>query len=431
LVTFVSLFLWLMTGVHPVKVAVDPSVATVEIFLDGESIGMAKEPRWTVPCDFGELVRPHLLDAVGRDSNGAETGRAQQIINLPRPDAEVEIVLEEGTSSTPEMVRVITESAQRLDPLAVFVTFDGRSLVPELDGRFRLPEYDHREMHLLGAEAHYPDGISARTDITFGGAYGGMVASELTAVPVDVEGGRRVTVADFEGLLQVRGKIASVVAVEQQGARVFFIRDRGAWPTLRRMGYFMDRTTGRLGYMVATEPDLPANKHRVHFVVPNPTRQRGLALFPFSGAFDLKRWGLPWLACHLEHEMGSATGQRLAEAVAVAGMRAVGGGSPRAVLLVVSGDNLDHSHYGPQAVRDYLRALRVPLFVWTTEDGDFETEWGEAHRVSTQGSLNKASRRLLKTVKQQWIVWIEGRHLPSDIALDERAKKFRLAGEAL
>jgi hypothetical protein len=162
--------------------------------------------------------------------------------------------------------------------------------------------------------------------------------------------------------------------------------------------------------------------------VPNPTRQRGLALFPFSGPFDIKRMGLPWLVSHLENEMGAATGQRLAEAVAVAGMRAVGGGSPRAVVLVLSRDTIDYSRYKPQSVRDYLRALRVPLVIWTTEGGGLTSDWGEASRVSTQGSLRKASRRLLKSLKRQWIVWIEGRHLPSDIELDERATRYRLAG---
>jgi len=162
-----------MTGIHPVKVAVDPSVATVEVLLNGESIGVAEGPGWTVQCDFGDSVRPHLLEAVGRDATGAETGRAEQVVNLPRAEAEVEIVLEGGTPTAPEMVRVISESGQRLEPLAVFVTFDGRSIMPERDGRFRLPAYDHRRIHLLGAEVHYPEGLTARSDVTFGGAWGG------------------------------------------------------------------------------------------------------------------------------------------------------------------------------------------------------------------------------------------------------------------
>ena len=239
------------------------------------------------------------------------------MVTLPRPEAEVEIVLEDGTHGAPETVRVITESGQRLEPLAVFVTFDGRSLLPEPDGRFRLPAHDHREMHLLGAEAHYPDGITARSDVTFGGAYGGVISSELTAVAVEVEDGREGTVADLEGMLRVHGKTVSIAAVEQQGARVFFICDRGAWPTLRRVGSSMDRTTGRFGYNIAGERDLPAKRDRFYLVVPNPTRQRGLALFPFSGPFDIKRMGLPWLVSHLENEMGAATGQRLSNVLKI------------------------------------------------------------------------------------------------------------------
>jgi hypothetical protein len=417
-----------MTGVHPVTVAVDPSVAVVEVFLNGESVGVADGPPWTVQCDFGESVRPHLLEAVGRDSDGAEKGRAQQVVNLPRPEAEVEIVLEEGKPEAPETVRVITESGQRLEPLAVFVTFDGRSLLPGPDGRFSLPPYNHREVHLLGAEVHYPDGITARKDVTFGGGWGGLVASELTAVPVEVEGGHPVTVAELEGMLRVRGEAASVAAVEQQGARIYLVRDRGAWPTLKRLGLSMDRANSRRGIVVETERNLPAKRTRLHLVVPNPTRQRGLALFPVSGAFAVKQPGLPWLATHVENEMAAATGQRLAEAVAVAGMRAVSGGSPRAVVLVLARDAVDYSYYDPKSVRDYLQALRVPLVVWTTEEGGLTSDWGEAHRVATQGSLAKASRRLLKSLKRQWIVWIEGRHLPNEIGLDERATRFRLAG---
>ena len=106
MVTFISLFLWLMTGVHPVEVAVDPTVSSVEIFLDGESIGVATAPRWRVQCDFGERLRPHELVAVAHDQEGLELGRAYQLVNLPRPDAEVEIVLEDGGAGVRSTIRV-------------------------------------------------------------------------------------------------------------------------------------------------------------------------------------------------------------------------------------------------------------------------------------------------------------------------------------
>jgi len=129
MVTFISLFLWLMTDVHQVEVSVDPLVASVEIVLDGRSIGVATAPRWSVRCDFGEKPRPHELVAVAFGEDGVELGRARQLVNLPRPDAEVEIVLEGANPETPEQLRVITESSERLDPLAVFVNFDGRALL--------------------------------------------------------------------------------------------------------------------------------------------------------------------------------------------------------------------------------------------------------------------------------------------------------------
>ena len=169
MVTFVSLFLWLMTDVHQVKVAVDPAVATVEVFLDGESIGVATEPDWEVECDFGEWLRPHELVAVARDEVGEELDRAVQVVNLPRANAEVEIVFEGGTPEAPTMLRVVAENAERLDPLAVFVTFDGLLLPKGGDGRFQLPSYDPSQVHIVSAEGHFPGGITARRDLTCGG----------------------------------------------------------------------------------------------------------------------------------------------------------------------------------------------------------------------------------------------------------------------
>jgi len=184
MVTFLSLFLWLMTGVHHVEVSPDPLVVSVEIVLDGRKVGIATAPAWSVPCDFGERPRPHELVAVAYDADGIETGRARQFVNLPRPGAEVEIVLEAASSDAPEQLRVITESSERLEPLAVFVNFDGRALLSSGDGRFPLPEHDRGQVHIISAEAHYPGGLTARSDVTFGGAYGSQVATELTAVPV-------------------------------------------------------------------------------------------------------------------------------------------------------------------------------------------------------------------------------------------------------
>jgi hypothetical protein len=137
---------------------------------------------------------------------------------------------------------------------------------------------------------------------------------------------------------------------------------------------------------------------------------------------------MPWLASHILSPKARLAGQRVGEAVTVAAVRAAGGGAPRAVVLVLSKNPVDDSRYQPSAVREYLRALRVPLVVWSTAGDGAAGAWGEAADVVDADSLRKASKRLLKELERQWIVWVEGSHLPSDIELDPEVQGIRLAG---
>jgi hypothetical protein len=439
MVTFVSLFLWLMTDVHPVKVAVDPSVASVEILLDGRSIGVATAPEWEVECDFGTTLRPHELVAVARDDAGVEIDRAVQLVNLPRPDAEVEIVFESESPEQPTTLRVITESAERLHPLAVFVTFDGLLLHRDTNGSFVLPAYDPQQMHLVSAEAHFPEGVTARRDLTFGGAYGGRIVSQLTAVPVALDDRRDLTADELDGLLVARGRDLKIAAVDRQGARVYVVRDHGAWPSLRNTGLMMDRMDfsasgihkrklARVSEENGLASEIPPGDDRFYLVVPNPTAMRGLSLFPILRPFNIDRWGMAWLSTHIVSTQSAISGQRLAEAVALAGLRAASEGCPRAVVLVTGKDPVDVSRHGPAAVREYLQALRVPLVVWSTARDGSPPPWGQGERVRGLTDVDQASRRLLKSLRRQWIVWVEGEFRPDEIDLVENSKGIRLAG---
>jgi hypothetical protein len=436
MVTFVSLFLWLMTNTHPVQVAVDPDVASVELFLDGRSIGTVDSAPWEVMCDFGPTLQPHELEAVARCEDGTELGRAKQLVNLPRPAAEVQVILETGPSGSPEGIRVVSESGERLQPIAVFATFDGLTLTRRRDFRFDLPPYDPKQIHIVSAEAHFPGDLVARQDVTFGGTYGSKVATELTAVPVFAAESNRVRVEDVQGYFSVRGVPAQVAAVEQPGARVFMIRDSGAWPRMRRMGQQSDQRSRTLSRRAMRQfrdasrdsnpTELPSDADVFHMVLPSPTHSRGLMLFPVGQALDIERWGLPWMATHLTDIGASGIGQRLADAVAVAGVRAAGDGRPRTVVLVLSGNPIDGGGYTPSAVREYLRVLRVPLTVWSI-DGVAEGPWGAASDISNLAKLNRASRDLMLDLDRQWVVWIEGRHLPNTIELASNPAGLRLA----
>ncbi len=356
MVTFISLFLWLVVDTLPVQVAVDPGVASVEIFLDEQSIGVIEGPPWQLMCDFGSTLRPHELVAVARGEDGSEVGRAEQLVNLPRSNAEVQIVFEAGAAGHPEALRVVTESGERLKPLAVFATFDGRALLRGPGDRFALPDHDPRQIHIVSAEAHFPDGVTARQDVTFGGTYGSRVATELTAVPVVTDADEPPSAEELQGLFSVHGAPVRVAAVERPGARLYVVRDHGAWPYLQRIGQQTDqrsrtisRRTIRQFRDFSVDPadaELPADANSCHLVLANPTYTRGLMLFPIGQPLDIKRWGLPWLVTHVTSNEVSKSGQRLAEAVAVAGVRAAGDGRPRMVVLVLSDRPSDEGIYG-------------------------------------------------------------------------------------
>ena len=61
MVTFLSLFLWLITGPQTIELAVDPRVDRVEIFIDGELAKTLNHAPWKTNSDFGPLIEPHEL----------------------------------------------------------------------------------------------------------------------------------------------------------------------------------------------------------------------------------------------------------------------------------------------------------------------------------------------------------------------------------
>jgi hypothetical protein len=334
---------------------------------------------------------------------------------------------------------VVTESAERLDPLAVIVTFDGLVLHEGGDGRFELPVYDPHQTHIVSAEGHFPDGVTARRDVTFGGNVGGGFATELTAVPVILEDRRVLTSQELRGMLRARGEVLTVAAVDRPGGRVYMVRDDGASSVLGGLGLLLDeknlaahvdfnREVARTGRGEWSIEEIPPEKDRFYLVVPSPARARGLAIYPIVRPFSIQRWGLPWLATHVRTPLAAAPNQRLADAVAVAGRRGAAEGRPRTVVLVLGREETNHSGFHPVAVREYLKTLHVPLVVWSTEADEPLTLWGEADGAGSVSRLRKASRRLLKDLRRQWIVWVEGSHLPHEIELAENEKGIRLAG---
>jgi hypothetical protein len=105
----------------------------------------------------------------------------------------------------------------------------------------------------------------------------------------------------------------------------------------------------------------------------------------------------------------------------VAGIHALAGNRPRAVLLVLGYSPKDVSRYDAGAVSRYLESVQVPLAVWSVGDSKLLAGWTGAEEVSTVTKLEAAFTRLRDNLATQHIVWIEGRHLPGAVTLSPAA----------
>lgn len=428
MVTFVTLFLSLLTGTHDVQVAVDGSVATVELLLDQRVIGELTAPPWLMRCDFGDELRPHELLAVAYDGDGNELHRARQLVNLPRPQVETRVALVSGPHGRPDAVRVFWEAADTEEPLSVYAIFDGQVLQQDGQGIYPLPPYDPDEIHIVSAEARFLDGLTARSDVTFGGRYGSRVATELTAVPIVVEG-PSPTLADITGAFRVRGEVVTPAAVEKAGSRVYLVRDQAAVAELRHVQVAQDRVQRWHGPSRKGLDVVPASREQdqLHFVVANPTLRRDRFLYPTSSGISIQHPDVGWLVTHLVNRHSAIRGQRPTDAVAVAAVQAAASGAPRAVVLVLSEDPRDKSRYHPEEVQRYLHWLRVPLFVWITGSAP-KPEWGTAWTIGSARELRRAEKALFDELSRQWVVWLEGNHMINEVELVGTAARFRLAG---
>ncbi len=429
MVAFATLFLGLVVGVQTVGVTVGDQVAAVEILLDGESCGTVREEPFRLRCDFGDVLSPHYLVAVAAGGEGQELGRAEQWINLPRQPAETTIALAPDPSGRSTVARLSWASLAGI-PSAVRATLDGRPIEVEDAAEIALPAHDPNQLHLLQVEVDFGT-LSSTAEAVFGGAYGDDVTTRITAVPIVHGKVRLPRAAELAGWFVKRGEPLEVAAVDRGAIDLVVVRDLGAQPDLLRIW------RGASGRFAGTAAARPADagreaQRRIEFLWPVSTRRgigpRSVDLFSHSQKYAGRKGSLPALVVGVQSPLLSGE-QRLADAVAVAGVTAASGNNRRAVVLVVGREAADESDLSARQARGYLERLAVPLEVWTVDVEDRPpAAWPEARNVSNYSRLQGANRRLLKELERQSVVWLAGHHLPHEIELSERARGIRIAG---
>ncbi len=448
MIEFVTLFLGLASGPQTVEVVVGESVAAVELVLDGETVARAEEPPWLLPLDLGPLPLPRRLAAVARGAGGEELGRAEQGINLPRDAAEARLLLERSAEGHPVAAQLTWESRAGARPAQVTVTLDGEPLAVADWDRFELPPVELDRFHVLQARLRFSDEVWAETYVGFGGAYTDTTDIRLTALPVTMVGkAASYGPRDLQDLLRKAGEPLRVVAVERGLADVVVVRAGAVVEAVARLEGLTGRdSSSAIGSInvvsvadagpsvrgaYATTNDrirrvaALAEDERLRLLVPRTkevVRQvLRMELFPTSPEISPEQGGYRW-ALGLEVTLpGLEGGERLADAVAIAGLHAASGNRRRAVVLALAGEVEDASRYAVGEVRRYLEALRVPLVVWRIGEAvAADRRWGAVETIADEKDLKRAVRELQAGLDRQRMIWLEGRHLPAEISLPER-----------
>jgi hypothetical protein len=437
MIAFVTLLLGLISGVYPIEVKVGEPVAAVEFTLDGVAADRVAASPWIGHVNLGSDLRPHELVARALDAEGHELSRVTQWVNLPRPPAEVEVVLANDEKGTPRAAQLTWQSVNGVGPTSIALTLDGEPLKVDTAGKAALPPRDLGSLHVLSADLWFPPGVTARRDVAYGGQYGSEVSTDLTAVPVRVHPGSSLPpAASLAGWFALDGQPLTVAAVEDGPAKVILVRVPPGKEVLDKL------------IPPVRRPTVPSLKARMQLAAEDRVRFLSLGTSPYKTSrvpaelFDMSRemtakdGGLFWYltSSRLLKEPKNRK-KRIADAVAVAGLQAAAENDRRAVVLVLGREDEDASRYDVATVRRYLESIRVPLFVWTlygpeTPGAKAWAGGGGSDDISTLAKLETAVDRLKADLAEQRIVWLDGRHLPQAVALGAEAKGVELVTAA-
>ncbi len=421
-VGFVTLLLGLTSGSWPVEVMVAPPAVAVEVRLDGAAVAKLTAPPWQARVDFGPDLVPHELTAVALDAEGRTIGQATQWVNMPQPEAHLDVVLERDSQDRVTAARLGWASKQGMEPIEIEAELDGTPLAASAADRVWLPNVDMSRAHVLRVSVWFEGGGAATRELVFGGSVGTEASAELTAVlALARKADQDVSVDQLQGHVLVGGKPARVVAVEKGSVTIGAVIEQEAFAALEAAGaQWASGESRRSAYSFH-------GKDRLLVVDPRPVAAQGpaqstAALFPTREFRGFSRLSLPGCLGSIAPNGESTAPQHLANAVGVAGVLAAGGQGRRAVVLVLM------SEVVPAELKrscTLLSALGVPLHVWymggtprATTAGDCGVWWNcSGTRGRASSGFRRANSALGKVLDRQLLVWIEGTHRPQDVTL--------------
>ncbi|HEY6843833.1 MAG TPA: hypothetical protein VI391_06670 [Thermoanaerobaculia bacterium] len=412
---FISLFLGLVSGKQMVELHADPAVTSIRILLANQEIARLTQPPWRQEIDLGPELTPRELTAIAYDDKGEEIGRASQILNLPRPPAEIEFV-RQG-----DAIQMRWSSLQYKPPRKATVTLDGKRIPVDRDFRVQLPKSDDARPHVIVAEMRFDDDVVARREAVIeGNVFSDTEETQLTPVVVRETSPRHPPALD--GCFSIDGDPVRVAAVEKETAHVVFVKDPDPSDVVRAID-----PAGRAWN--------PVTRYQIERVVALDNDTSEEIVWPYTKAyFDASRHSVAHLLDRTSEAKrglvallttaspsGLGLKTRYSDAVASAGLRALSGGRRRAVVFVLN-EREDASRFDPRAVRRYLETIGVPFFVWSaTEPSRGAVDrWGPVEDISNLDHLRDATAKLRDTLASQRVAWVHASALDAlRIKVDE------------
>jgi hypothetical protein len=385
--------LGLVSDEQLVEVQVEPDVRAVELVVDGKTISRLTAP-YKALLNFGPELAPHEVTAIAYDAGGAEVGRDQQFVNLPRPQAEVEIELDASPANGRLRATIRWQHIASEKPKRIVLRLDGKPIGSTASTT--LPALEKESIHVLKAELEFANEVVATKELVFGGHYSTQVPAELTGV----------LATDGAHCFRSGEQTSRAAAVENPDARVLFVR--GSDGNLARTRLRLPAASSREAGLQMHRPFRIENaKMRITWPAARElrdSRQSVVNLFYRSETVD-GMWGT--LRMLTLYRGPNTTTQRFADAVAVAGVQALDGVKRRAVVLVLSGER-DESRHSPAVVRRYLERIGVPLHVWSLAGPTPEmiAAWGPIKDVSNPDRLRIATEELRADLERQRIAWL-------------------------
>ena len=471
MIEFLTLFLGLTVGPQIVNLNVNGAVATVAIQLDGKTIQVLEKEPWTFECDLGERPLPHDLVAIALDDAGEELDRTELWINMGSHRSRASLAIHADAEGRARALKLDWESIGEDRPREINVIFDGKPLDVSDPNNIPLPSHEGDEFHYVSASLEFDENGESRRETNFGGIRTQEISSELTAVVVDLEKRVRLPSAHkMRSWFLKRGTPVPIHGVEKGPMEVFIVRSPGAQEVLDRLAREVVSSSytvnsGALGPWIDWQPEKffvgePSEVLRrieagtdqlrplrrfgaldddvlINIISPVPgtvtpggiTRETFLRSRSFSGT----EGGLNRLFQRQQEPMRFKP--RVSAAVAVAGMAAHDTNRRRAVVLMTAGPAEDPNDFPPDTTRGYLEALDVPLYVWSFAVAGHDQAWPDAVDLGDPRKPQEVARRLAQAtaslqqdLRKQRVVWLEGRHVPNQIALGSNARGLRLAG---